>query len=126
MKVKADFVTNSSSTSFIVTCKAEAGEIDDFINKFNELLKNYIKKSSWDGEFQEPSMLTSDRVTKVGSGTFLIQDFVPIYCGEQDTPQYLKDFFVDRNPETLELLKQAGIAIISIEAKNLNEPQHSS
>lgn len=120
MKIKRDFVTNSSSTSFIITCKAEAEGKDDFINKYNGMLKDYIKNKEWDEDFQEPPMLTSDRVTNIGEGVFIITDFVPIYSNESDTPQYIQEL-LDKDSDASKLLEQAGIKLITVDTKDLNK-----
>jgi hypothetical protein len=121
MKIKSDFVTNSSSTSFIITCEAEAGGKDDFIDKYNRMLKDYIKDKDWNEEFQEPPMLTSDRVTSIGQGVFIITDFAPIYSNDLDTPQYIQELFIDPDPDAGKLLEQAGIKLMKIEMKDLNK-----
>ena len=121
MKIKRDFVTNSSSTSFMIACESDAGGKDDFIDKFNGMLKDYIKKKAWEEEFQEPPLLTSDRVTSIKPGVFIIKDFVPIYSNEQDTPQYIQKLFLDNDPDAGKLLEQAGIKLIDVKEKDLNE-----
>lgn len=121
MKIKRDFVTNSSSTSFIVTCKAAAEGKDEFIDKINGVLREYIKDREWDEEFQAPPMLTSDRVISLGPGEFIITDFVPIYSNDLDTPQYIKDLFGGSDSDTGKLLEQAGIKIVTTEMKDLNK-----
>ncbi len=121
MKIKRDFITNSSSTSFIIACKSEASDKDDFIDKFNGMLKDYIKKREWDEEFKEPPLLTSDRVTAPRQGVFVIQDFVPVYSNDQDTPQYIQELFLDNDSDIGKLFEQAGIKLIDVKAKDLNE-----
>ena len=121
MKIKRDFVTNSSSTSFMITCKYEASGKDEFIEKFNRLLKDYIKDKDFDEEFQEPPLLTSDMVDQTGSGEFTIRDFVPIYCGKGDTPQYIQEFFLNQSSAAYKSLEIAGIKFTKAEIKDLNE-----
>ena len=89
MKVKKDFVTNSSSTSFIVTCKADTSEKDEFIDKFNQFLEKYKENRTWDDDFQEPPLLRIDMVNQIEPGVFAIRDLVAIYGGEEDIPQYI-------------------------------------
>jgi hypothetical protein len=121
MKIKKDFVTNSSSTSFIITCEVGAMGKDEFIDKINRCLENYIKERAWDEEFQEPPLLKSDMVNPAGSGVFIIKDFVPIYCGEEDMPQYIKELFLDKDSDAGRLLKNSGINPIRMEIKDLNK-----
>ena len=121
MKIKSDFVTNSSSTSFIIDCKAESSSKDDFIDKFNSFLKDYTKGRSWDEGFQEPPLLTSDTVSQTGAGEFTIRDFVPIYYNENDIPQYIQELFSDSDSDACKALKAVGIKLTKVEVKNLNE-----
>ena len=121
MKIKKDFVTNSSSTSFMITCKSEASGKDEFIDKYNGMLKDYIKKRKWDEEFQEPPMLTSDRVTSLGQGVFMVHDFVPLFSNERDTPQYIQELFLESDYDFGKLLEQAGIKLMTMEKKDRNE-----
>lgn len=119
MKIKSDFVTNSSSTSFIITFRAGAGGKEDFVKKFNDLLRVYIEKRSWDEEFREPPFLTGDIVEQVGD-KYTIRDFVPIYCGEGDIPQYIQDI-LQGDSEISKLFIDAGIQLIKMETKDLND-----
>jgi hypothetical protein len=120
MKIKRDFVTNSSSTSFMLTFKTEAGGKDAFIDKFNDLLKDYVKKSDWDEKFKKPPILTSDRVTNKGSDEYVITDFAAIYSNELDMPQHIQDL-LDKDSDAGKLLEQAGIKLVATEIKDLNE-----
>ncbi|MCK9227216.1 MAG: hypothetical protein M0P30_05395 [Syntrophorhabdaceae bacterium] len=125
MKIKRDFVTNSSSTSFIMQFKSGANSKADFIYAYNEWRSEYIKKEGWKNEFQEPSLLTSDMVTAIGDGIFVITDFVPLYSGkEQDTPKYIRDLF-DKTSIACVLLGKAGIALTSFDKKDFNDPERN-
>lgn len=121
MRVKRDFVTNSSSTSFIVICKADTPGKDEFIKKFNCFLKEYIKHGTWDDDFQEPPLLRSDMVNQVEPGVFTIRDFVAIYGGEEDIPQYIRELFFNKDSDACKELNSAGIIPIKTEIKDLNE-----
>jgi hypothetical protein len=121
MKVKKDFVTNSSSTSFIITFKADTSKEDEFIYKFNRFLEKYIKNKTWDDDFQEPRLLKSDMVTQVEPGVFAIRDFVAFYGGEEDLPQYVQELFIDKDSEACKELNGNGIIPLKTEIKDLNE-----
>lgn len=121
MKVKRDFVTNSSSTSFILTFKAGTSGKDEFIDKFNRFLEEYKKHRTWDDDFQEPPLLRSDMVDQVEPGVFTIRDFVAIYGGEEDMPQYVRELFFDKDSEACKELNGAGIMPVKTEIKDLNE-----
>jgi hypothetical protein len=120
MKIKRDFVTNSSSTSFIVRCESDAKAKDDFIDRYNGWRKNYIEERRWHPEFEEPPLLTSD-MTSVGDGEFIITDFLPYYLNEQDAPQYIKELR-DKDSVASKLLAKAGIKLMTVEMKDRNKP----
>lgn len=120
MKIKSDFVTNSSSTSFIIHSKVDAAGKEDFIVKYNSVMEEYINKRKWDEEFQSPPFLTSSMVTQLGPDEFIIQDFVAIFSSEKDIPQYIKDFSAP-DSDLYKALKEAGIQLMEVEMKNFNE-----
>lgn len=120
MKIRTSFVTNSSSCSFILSCRAIMDSKDDFIDKFNSLIEDYIKDRKWDDDFQEPPLLTSDMVTQDESGIFVIKDFVPIYGSEENTPQYIRELS-DKNSDVWKLLNENGINPLRVDIKDLNE-----
>lgn len=114
MKIKSDFVTNSSSTSFILHCTA-VGK-DELINQVNSILNDYIKAREWDDEFKAPPMLTSEKVNQTESGQFIISD--KIYLNVKDIPQWVKDFFINNESDACKKLESAGIKLINVEIKN--------
>lgn len=120
MKIKADFVTNSSSTSFIMTCKSKAGGTADFTTSANKLFERYIKKEGWRQNFQSPPKLTEDMVEQIAAGVFIIRDFTPFSCGEQDIPQYIEDIF-NKDAEAGDGASNSGITLVNIESKDLNK-----
>lgn len=121
MKIKTDFVTNSSSSSFILTCKGNMSGKDEFIEKFNCYLNEYIKARVWDDDFQEPPLLRGDMVNQVEPGVFAIRDFVAFYGSEEDMPQYVRELFFDKDSEACKELNGAGIMPVKTEIKDLNE-----
>lgn len=121
MKIKRSFVTNSSSTSFILTCKAKVEGKDDFIHRFNAFFEDYIRKNKWKDDFQEPPKLTSDMVEQTESGTYVIKDFVPILRGEGSIPQYIRELFIEKDTDAYRSLIEAGIDPDHVEIKDLNK-----
>jgi len=121
MKIKQDFVTNSSSTSFILTFKSEAKGEKEFIDKFNCVLEDYIKDNAWNEEFQAPPLLTSEKVKQTGQGTFVINDYLPMDKGAEDISQSIKDIFISNNSDACKKLDSAGIRATTVEIKDFNE-----
>ena len=120
MKIKRSFVTNSSSTSFILTFEANEKMKDEFINKVNSLFNDYIEKNDFKDDFQEPPLLTNDNVEEIDPGVFVIKDFTPIYCGEHHKPQYIKDMF-NKDSRMYELLIENGIIPLWAEPRDNNK-----
>lgn len=121
MKIKRGFVTNSSSTSFLLTCLSHAEGKDEFICKFNSFLDDYIRKNKWRDNFQEPPKLSIDMVEQTDAGTFIIKDFIPIFRGEASIPQYIKELFIEKTGDAYDLLIAKGINPNHMEIKDFNK-----
>lgn len=91
MKRKLDFVTNSSSTSFILRVESKTDDPDIVLNFINEAFQIYSEKNGWDNECNLPALLTPDRVVKKGPNKFIIEDYLPYYKDDGDIPGYIKD-----------------------------------
>jgi hypothetical protein len=96
MKVKGDFVTNSSSASFILTLRPHDGTmgLDEFTNLFNKFLDNYKERNPnglryWDGTNIDEVQID------VGPNLFTVQEWVSMYNGEEDVPDYMKELMVN-------------------------------
>ena len=92
MKLKADFVTNSSSASFIMTLEAydnislkEFKEImNDVINDFENEYRDY--------GFEKPHLHFWDgsHISKVSPKIFALQDWTSMYNDPADIPRYMR------------------------------------
>ena len=121
MKIKSDFVTNSSSTSFIIVCEADAQNIIDFADMFNRALAQYIKDNGWNENIQMPPMLTNEKVKQTEPGIFVITECIPIDNSTGGMLQFVQDVFIDNGSEASKKFNSSGIRIINAENKNLNE-----
>jgi hypothetical protein len=117
MKIKMDFVTNSSSTSFIVAVHSDSNAIEEFVEKINQYMLDYIDKNNWKDDFEPPNLLTPEEVMMVSPGVFHIRGYIAYYGGDDDIPQYLEDL---RN-ENGNTLSKYGIKTITFETKDLNK-----
>ena len=121
MKIKSDFVTNSSSTSFIISGKYDGKGIDEIKAIFNGLIQDYRKKTEWDKDTERPPLIKSEMIQKTGPDTFSITDFIPQSNEEEDIPQWIKDIFINNDSEAGKKLESAGIKITNVGLKNFNE-----
>ena len=117
MKIKSDFVTNSSSTSFIITVESDTDDQNEFIKKFNQFLKSYIAANNWQDNFVPPDLIDHGRIKKMGTNTFVVTDFVPAHWSDQATPSYIKAL---ENTNPTELL-ECGIKKVTVKEKDLNQ-----
>ena len=121
MKIKSDFVTNSSSTSFIISGEDGGIGIDIIKDIFNDLIQDYRKKTEWDKDTERPPSIKSERIQKTGPDTFCVKDFIPQNNDEEDIPQWIKDIFINNDSEAGKKLKSSGIRITKVELKNFND-----
>lgn len=120
MKIKTDFVTNSSSTSFIMQCASSAKTIGDFISAYSSWREAYIERMENTVGFQEPPTLTNDMV-HIKDEKFIVTVFVPIHSGEQDTPKYVQGLS-NKESDTYRLAVKEGITVMDVDRKDLNKP----
>jgi len=52
MKIKNDFITNSSSASFILTIDSTANSLDEFLELWNKFLEHFILENKWKIDIQ--------------------------------------------------------------------------
>ena len=117
MKIKTDFVTNSSSSSFVIIAKSDTDDPEVFIQKFNQYLQDHIEDNNWKDDFEPPPLLTLDRIKKLGPNQFHIEDYVPFYSSEDDTPQYIVDLLKADHRD----LSKYGLKHVSLETKDHNK-----
>lgn len=116
MKRKLDFVTNSSSTSFIISSKNISKDINDFINKVNIIRNEFIKDEEWRNDFEAPPKITSEMVTQEGE-TVTIEGLLPFFSDERDLPQYITELFVNKDSKYYKKLCGLGIEPTNVKIK---------
>ncbi len=111
MKIKSDFITNSSSASFILAVKSiddcSLSEFEDKFGKFMDWFKTYKSTSIvrfWDG------IQIREGDTK---NVFLIEAWTTMYNDDDDIPEYMRYICMDENIENRH--KSFGFEFISFE-----------
>ncbi|MEI6125586.1 MAG: hypothetical protein WCQ99_03445 [Pseudomonadota bacterium] len=125
MKIRKGFVSNSSSSSFIINIHSAVKNVDDFIKTFNDFLAEHIENKSWQDGFVQPQFLTPEKVEQSGPNDFIIKEFMPFYNSPDDLPEYIKELKSD-DPQLLKEIeskygmKNRGLRIINNPPKDEN------
>jgi len=98
MKKKADFVTNSSSASFVMILQAtnENIDVEDFRKNFNEYLEHYMKETTYSREGKNNMHFWEALQVHAGAvpGVFKVLDGTSMYNCQDDIPRYMRDMLV--------------------------------
>lgn len=118
MKIKGDFVTNSSSTSFIVKVSTENDDVIRLVERLNAFLDDYSHKNDWREEFIQPLRITADMIKKTSDGAFQITDYLPLH-EEGEMPDYWQELMetVARERRILDL----PVNKVEIRVRDLNK-----
>jgi hypothetical protein len=97
MKAKADFITNSSSASFVLKVETiEDTSIEEFKNQFGKFIEWFKTNDDWHG-FTENIRFWNGSDIKEGEkpNTFIIEEWTSMYNGYEDIPDYMKYLTLD-------------------------------
>lgn len=96
VKRKSDFITNSSSASFIMTFTPVDGtiDLDDFTLLFNHYIETYKKRFPNSLRYWDASNINQVPGTR-GSNLFSVKEFTSMYNDESDVPEYMKDLMIN-------------------------------
>ena len=123
MKIKTDFVTNSSSTSFIVSMQSDLVDKVEFVKKLNECFEEIGQKSGWQEDPDPKPSIDVDDVEKVSSNLFVMEGDVPYFSSYDDLPKHIRNLVLDYMTDHNSLTK-FGIKKLEFEIKDKNEPQN--
>jgi len=124
MKIKADFVTNSSSSSFILILKSQTNDRAEIIRRLSEYLE---QRHGDDADSEESgSLLQADlqNLQQSSANEFVLEGAIPYYRDYDDLPKPIRDLVLDQTTDP-KGLDQAGIEIIgfSIIDRNSGVPK---
>ena len=96
LKQKSDFITNSSSASFILTLRPNDGtiEIDEFTELFNKYLEHYKDRNPNGLRYWDGTKIDQVQNTK-GPNLFTVSEWTSMYNGEEDIPDYMKQLMAN-------------------------------
>ena len=103
MKIKNDFVTNSSSTSFIITIESDKSERQQLLNELNERFEELCGRDVQDGQSDQPPSFDINSLRQISDNMFALEGVVPYFSGYDDLPKHIRDLVLDHvnNPEGL-------------------------
>ena len=93
MKRKADFVTNSSSASFVLYIETSTTDSSEFQNIFQAFIKAHEEEHSW----REKRIAPMPDVEHISGNVFAITDWTGMYNGIEDIPDYMKYLIIKCN-----------------------------
>jgi len=90
MKVKGDFITNSSSASYILTLKTqENNTLEEFKEKFNKYIEKY---QDWH-EVHLRYWNAAD-IKQVGENEFTVEDWTSMHNDAMDIPGWMQNLML--------------------------------
>lgn len=91
MKVKTDYVTNSSSASFILYITSSIMDLKEF----KAFIENYINRES--NEYGAGTESRSPSISEISNGVFKVEEFTGVYNGFEDVPSWMIDMMVKKS-----------------------------
>jgi len=94
MKIKNDFVTNSSSASYILTLQTKDNmSISEFNIRFNEFIDE-IKRFN-EREFTNIRFLDGSDISAIDDNIFKIESWTSMHNGQFDIPGFMRYIIVE-------------------------------
>lgn len=121
MKIKQDFVTNSSSTSFIITMDSDINDKNLFVKKLNKCFEDVIRKNGSPDDLDSLPLINSDDVEIASPCVYVLEGYVPYFNGYDDLPTHIRDLVLDYMNDRSRFSK-FGIKNLTFETKDKNEP----
>ena len=115
MKFKTDFVTNSSSASFILYFASTDKNLDSFQDSFNRYLEEYLRQYKYNEESSILRFYNPQTIEEKEEGIFKITESTSMYNNYEDIPHYMRTVLLDSKIRQKELLETFGFKSIWIE-----------
>ena len=97
MKLKSDFVTNSSSASFILFIEATTTDLEEFrelFQKFMQFFLDYMDGRK-DVHFWNPASIERVEVEHAAANVFMVTDSVSMFNDQNDLPRYMRWLLIE-------------------------------
>jgi len=95
MKLKSDFITNSSSASFIMSFKTKDNiNHDEFRTLFNKYLESYKRQHPNKLRFWDASIISKGTDDK-GDLIYTVEDGTTMYNDMHDIPEYMRLLMIE-------------------------------
>lgn len=124
MKIKTDFVTNSSSSCFILTLKSQTNDRAELIRRLSAYLEQRHGGDADSEESDSPLQADLQNLQQRSANEFVLEGAIPYYRDYDDLPKPIRNLVLDQTADP-EGLDQAGIEIIdfAIIDKNIGVPK---
>lgn len=115
MKIKGDFVTNSSSANFILFIKSTADNLDDFQKSWNQYIEDISKINMW--------VYEKMNISKVNKHIYQIENSTSMLnCLFTDLPKWMTYLIILHNIKSRKLLEY-GFKDVRLYVETDNEGQ---
>jgi len=98
MKIKMDFITNSSSASYLLYVESDTKDLEEFSEQFEKYLKCIKNEYSWDddldAEYEFHKFYKPKNIENIGGTVFLITEWTSMYNYTNDIPTYMRELLV--------------------------------
>jgi len=91
MKIKNDYITNSSSASFILYITSTIQDLGEF-KKF--LYEYIIKELKWDGAGSQYPEDHQPNIFEISTGVYKVEEYVCMFNGYGDIPSWMVDIMI--------------------------------
>ena len=114
MKIKIDFVTNSSSASIMLFVESVTDDLEDFKEKFNKYMEVYQERygEEYVVHFWDPA-----RIKKLNSYLFVVEHDTSMYNYVTDIPHYMQVLILESQVEPLDILENYGFKGVKVKVR---------